>query len=360
MLRRLRDRMVSAGLSKRGGSLAGGLSWVLLALSGTVLWMTALRDMWPLLDVVSPLAVHALAIAIVASGTLLLKRGRLLFLAGSLGAMLLVPTLLTLDARERPGMSPAIWHHAVASPGLIQPALKVLSINTFHNNQAPEKLWRYLARADADVVVLSEFGPSKSALLERLKRAYPYQVSCADRWPCAQVLLSRQRFERSGFVMPSLKSPPLVWAEFRSAGVKGSKVTVIGTHIYRPSRRFDWHRAQLAGLAERLRRMDGGVIIAGDFNMTRLSASFEDFLAESGLVAGDRELPGWPAWPSVMPLPQVQIDHLFVSRDLAVVDQRIGTPVGSDHLPLWSAVRLPDKATIMAGRSGRAVHGIMQ
>ena len=33
----------------------------------------------------------------------------------------------------------------------------------------------------------------------------------------------------------------------------------------------------------------------------------------------------------------------------SVVDQRVGRPVGSDHLPLWSAIRLPAKPTIMAG-----------
>ncbi|MFN3867797.1 MAG: endonuclease/exonuclease/phosphatase family protein [Hyphomicrobiaceae bacterium] len=359
MLRRLVRSIVGFVLAERGRGLATLLAWITLVVGGAVLWMTVLRHIWPVLDIAAPLARHAFAASLIAGVTLLLQRGRLMFLGGALGGVLVTPSLMTLDAREQPGVTRLNWQAVNGVPGARERdgarVLRVLAINTFHNNDRTDALLAYVSRADADVVVLSEFGPEKVELLDRLRRAYPFQVSCAHEWACSQVLLSRHPFNRSGTVMPGLSSPPLVWAEFRTSdgedgGVAGPMVTVVGTHIYRPSRRHDWHRAQLEGLAQRLRSLDGAVIVAGDFNMTRLSASYTEFLEGSGLIAPQRELASWPAWPPAMPLPQVQIDHLFTSPDIEVLEQRIGTPVGSDHLPLWSALRLPKTTTVMADR----------
>ena len=331
--------------------VSSALAWLLILLGGAVLWMTALRSIWPVLDIAAPLTFQALAAVVIGTVALLLRWGRGIFLFGCLGVLAIGPSLLTLDARESASDVRLPWHQASITRDAV-PTLRLLAINTWHENESLETLRRYIARADADVVVLSEFGPNKRELLARLKRRYPYQVSCAEEWACSQALISRIKFHDSGSRMPDLEGPPLVWAEFRFGESQTNKLTVFGTHIYRPSRRFDWHRAQLAGLARIVQRTEGAIVVAGDFNMTRLSQSFTDFSIESNLHVPSRPLASWPAWP--LPLPQVQFDHVFVSRDIDVLQQRIGALVGSDHLPLWSAIRLPDKATLIAHRRGDA------
>jgi endonuclease/exonuclease/phosphatase (EEP) superfamily protein YafD len=40
-------------------------------------------------------------------------------------------------------------------------------------------------------------------------------------------------------------------------------------------------------------------------------------------------------WPNgVFPLPPIRLDHVFVSRELAVVGARVGEGSGSDHRPV--------------------------
>jgi hypothetical protein len=45
-------------------------------------------------------------------------------------------------------------------------------------------------------------------------------------------------------------------------------------------------------------------------------------------------MPSWPAWP--IALPQVALDHIFVSPELTVSAAGTGPAVGSDHLPVWA------------------------
>lgn len=342
--------MKSREESDSHGDRAGLASaWLILIGSGLVLWAILLRGLFPVLDIVSPLGPHAFAAAAVAAIALMLNRWRPYFLMSALGLILITPSVLSIIALEEPGDRRQPWHDALVGARDLVPQMRVLSINTWHSNGDLDGLLRYIVGADADVVVLSEFGPNKAALLKRLKRAYPYQVSCAATWACSQALLSRTPFARSGTHMPSLTSPPMVWAEFHVGVVDVAKLTVIGTHIYRPSRRQDWHLAQLAGLAARVRKTEGSVVVAGDFNMTRMSQSFDDFVYASGLDVPGRLLASWPAWP--LPLPQFQLDYVFVSRDIEVLEQRLGHMIGSDHLPLWTSVRLPEHATVMAGRA---------
>lgn len=326
------------------------LAWIILLGAGLVIWGIVMRGLYEPLDILSPLGPHAFATAAAAAIALMLSRWRSYFLISALGAILVTPSILSLVALEEPGERRQPWHDALAGVRDTVPQLRILSLNTWHANGDLAGLARYIAGADADVVVLSEFGPNKQALLRQLKSVYPYQVDCAAVLPCSQALLSRMPFVRAGTRLPSLSNPPMVWAQFHIGTVDVAKLTVIGTHIYRPSRRLQWHLAQLKGLASLVRKTEGSVIVAGDFNMTRMSQSFDDFTYASGLETPGRLLASWPAWP--VPLPQFQLDYVFVSRDLEVLDQRLGHMIGSDHLPLWTSVRLPQRASIMAQGDG--------
>src|SRR4029077_17210059 len=70
----------------------------------------------------------------------------------------------------------------------------VLALSTCHDNNDPSRLTDYLANVDADLVVLSEFGPNKRAMLGQLKASHPFQVDCADEWACSLALISRLPF----------------------------------------------------------------------------------------------------------------------------------------------------------------------
>ena len=76
--------------------------------------------------------------------------------------------------------------------------------------------------------------------------------------------------------------------------------------------------------------------MAGDFNTGAWSASFNEFLGTTKLVPFATLIPTWPAYP--VAVPQVALDHILVSPELAVIRAGAGPATGSDHLPVFAEI----------------------
>jgi endonuclease/exonuclease/phosphatase (EEP) superfamily protein YafD len=90
-----------------------------------------------------------------------------------------------------------------------------------------------------------------------------------------------------------------------------------------------------------VRRVDGPLVVAGDFNATPWSLHLATFERLTGLT----RLTGLPSWPARgLGLPQVAIDHIFVSSGMRPLGSATTLDAsGSDHLPVrvTLAVRQP-------------------
>jgi hypothetical protein len=93
----------------------------------------------------------------------------------------------------------------------------------------------------------------------------------------------------------------------------------------------------MAALARFLRRIDAPLVLTGALSTSPWSSAFRRLKAATGLVSARVLMPSWPAWP--LALPQVALDHILVSPDIAVAAAGTGPAVGSDHLPVWAQLR---------------------
>lgn len=215
-------------------------------------------------------------------------------------------------------------------------SFRLMSFNTWDEIDNIDAVHALLQRTMPDVAVLVEVSPPKRALLEALKPLYPYQVECAERWPCSMALVSRIPFEAQGTVMPNASRPSAVWARIADGG---DGVTIVGVHIHRPTRSPRIHFGHMHGLAEIVRATRGNVVVAGDFNTPSWAASMTELSAQEGLLQMPRIVPTWPSWP--VSAPQFPIDHILVSRGLRLVDLATEAAAGSDHLPLVGTIVTP-------------------
>jgi endonuclease/exonuclease/phosphatase (EEP) superfamily protein YafD len=222
------------------------------------------------------------------------------------------------------------------STAALAPAFKLLTFNLLNDNRDTVAIIAEIARQDADVVFLAEFGPAKKALQRWMAERYPYRVECAAKCSCAIGLYAR--FPIHGRTIIGARDdagPRRIHADIE---VAGNLVHVIGTHLISP----------LLGPSANFREMDflarvianrpaGPVVVAGDFNATLFSNAFRNFERTSGLAHMGHLIPSWPMSPVAMP--QIGIDHVFLSPDLELYDVAAGRAAGSDHLPIAATLR---------------------
>jgi endonuclease/exonuclease/phosphatase (EEP) superfamily protein YafD len=279
-------------------------------------------------DIIAPLAGHLIGFGLSAGLALLVRRRMLTVLAAGVAATIGLHTWLGLAWCCRAPLPPDAAVVAKVAARTSTQGMTVLALNAWDELRDTRGIAGYLATRPADVVVLTEFGEGKAPLLGELRAAYPYQASCADGWHCSLALLSRLPLEASGIGRIPGSGPDFVWARLDGG------LTIVGTHVHRPSRSPRLHARQMATLAQFLGRIDGPVVLAGDLNASPWSNAFRRLRGATGLTPTSVLTPTWPAWP--LPLPQVALDHILVSPELAVTAAGTGPTVGSDHLPVWA------------------------
>ena len=223
---------------------------------------------------------------------------------------------------------------------------KLLTYNTYNLNTELDAILAEIRRHDADVVVLIELGPNKARLRQQLAKEYRFFETCENSWNCAIGLFSRLPVRRFQVVGPHDDAgPSLISAEIE---LGASSVTVVGAHVLSPNHGPRANYAELDHLAERVRRHRGPVLVAGDFNTTIWANAFDNFRRKSGLNHMGHLIPTWPVQP--LPLPQIGIDHIFVSPDLHLSGVAAGRAGGSDHLPLVATVEVAGVAALVHNR----------
>lgn len=262
----------------------------------------------------------ALGVAGLLVACLLLRRRRQAALCGAC----LVLQLLTL----RPDWLPSASRPATAAPAA---AARLLVFNVWTRNEQPAELLHHITRTDPDALVLVEvFGPWRE-VVDGLRPSYPHRLDCLDRPGCDVVILSRQPLIDGVATRDPASGTPLVRARL---GTGPDAVTVVGTHLIRPvgDGSISQQLAQVGWLADRLREIDGPVVLAGDLNGVGWGRVVRTLAVRSGLTplpALSGTYPAWLPWPLRIP-----IDHALVSPELAAARRQTGPALGSDHLPV--------------------------
>ena len=94
-------------------------------------------------------------------------------------------------------------------------------------------------------------------------------------------------------------------------------------------------RRQLLELADLVRAARRPAVIAGDLNTLRPAHELKPFLAATGLRPADETLPA--SWPAHRPY--LALDHVLLSRELAVTRFEVPDVRLSDHRPLICDLR---------------------
>ena len=211
-----------------------------------------------------------------------------------------------------------------------------MTFNSWLSNDDWQQVVKEVKRQNPDIVALIEFGSEKRQLLKKLKASYPYQTDCLVSRNCHMAVLSKFKFHDSKARM-RWRGPPFLQVSF---GGKLAGLQLFAVHTIRPPH-YRAHFKQISALARTVNEAKGLKIVMGDFNSTPFSYTLKSFENETGL----KRLTNTPSWPATYgQLPQVSIDHIFVSKKIRVLQEHyLGNSSGSDHFPVNVVVAVPSR-----------------
>lgn len=296
---------------------------LVLGLAGLV--ASRLGNLWVSFDVFSQFTLQFAVIAAAFALGCIVPRGRMLA-----AFVLLIAGLAGIGA----------WPHLASDRARVLDAARpgereitVASFNTYYENHETDAARAEIERLDADILTLIEFGPQLRPILASLAARYPYHADCFNRDFCNLAILSKFPIAASETRM-GWDGPPMLKAKL---GAELGGLTVIATHTVRfPQSRAQFR--QIVELSKLVESIPGRKLVMGDFNATPFSRIVSTFAGRTGM----RRLSGLPSWPALIQLPQMAIDHIFVSPDMrATESQKIGNAAGSDHYPISIRIAVP-------------------
>ena len=299
---------------------------------GGLLVATRLSNLWLAFDVLSHFTLH---FAILAAA----------FFIGYFMPVGRVLTAFVLALMGFAGIG-AYAHYASEEPqvfGLAQAnerPLRIMSFNSGFVNDNTAAIIKEVRRIDADIAVLIELSEGKRVVLQQLRDKYPYHVDCIGSAYCHFAILSKAPITSSDF-KGLWNGPPLIRASF---GGQYAGVHVVGVHSIRtPYIRAQF--GQMRELASYLNAFTGPLVVVGDFNATPFARVLSLFAERSSL----RRVTFLPTWPGHVELPQLAIDHIFLSSGVRVLEQsKIGQRAGSDHYPVTVLMSVPtDRSSLI-------------
>lgn len=220
------------------------------------------------------------------------------------------------------------------------PTVRVLSYNVLASNPLGDRLADYMIKTAPDLMVVMESAAIRSQL-SRLAAEFPYHAGCdLEGRNCDLMVFSRTPLaDVNVYKLPWLNRLRLVTAK---TTIGGRDVTMVGLHLTKPY--FDeiaWGELQFA--RQVLRRIDGPIILAGDFNAAAWSETIARFVSDAGLAPP----PNYPGtWPVELGMLGVPIDNMY-TRGSAVISRIDAIPdaIGSNHLGILADVALLPPAT---------------
>ncbi len=216
--------------------------------------------------------------------------------------------------------------------------LTIVQFNRYITSLQDDKVFQWLSNKENefDIVAIQETTPSFVQGLKNLASTYPYQYVTPKIGSFGQALLSKKEIIVD---KPTSSDKPSFHITAKIRISQTDSLKLYGVHITSPEfpKGAISRNSQLKIIGESISNDPSKTKIAiGDFNVTPYSYYFSQFEKTIGLKNTMAGFGPQNSWPSLSPLDifRIPIDHVFVSKNIQVIDRRIGPNLGSDHFPI--------------------------
>ncbi len=229
--------------------------------------------------------------------------------------------------------------------------LRVLIANLNTKNRQYPLVLSLIQQEQPDVIVLMEVSDQWINQLEPLQSRWTHRFGLAADHNFGIAVFSRLPLQQPEIAFFGSANIPSIVTKL---SLQGRSLTLIATHPLPPIQPdiFDQRNAQLADVADYVQSIEPPVILAGDLNLSMWSPYYRRLVNKTGLVNTRKGFGILPSWPTpgtygrdipalLLKLMSIPIDHCLVSPALGVAHIHIGSPTGSDHLPVIVDLTIP-------------------
>lgn len=212
--------------------------------------------------------------------------------------------------------------------------ISILSINLRKDNKKYRKTAEYIKSINPDFLLLTEVNQEWYKALSDILKQYTCNKFLL-REDCFGIgLFSKLESNRmivKDYVGINL---PTIVAEFN---IKEEPLTLILVHTLPPANKYYYslRNKHLANISFQRNHLSKNLVIMGDLNTTSWSFSFKNLLKKMDLKDSRKGFGLQNSWPTPFPLLQIAIDHCLVSKNIIVLEHKIGPNIGSDHYPVY-------------------------
>jgi endonuclease/exonuclease/phosphatase (EEP) superfamily protein YafD len=224
-------------------------------------------------------------------------------------------------------------------------ATRILQFNLHYSDlDATERMkWVLQEAPKMDVIVLLEVAEQHQALIVSLQRQFPYSFIKPLRGYRGVAIFSR--LNNSEFVLRDVKNIDAHFVIMNASDKLG--VSTMSMFVIHPPPPVSQETATIRNnyfrqVEEEIKASKTNQkILVGDFNMTRWSPYFKEFMASTNMIDSFEGFGFKTTWPNWMPPPmRLTIDNLLVyknpaaSRNMVTLNKEVGPDNGSDHYPV--------------------------
>jgi endonuclease/exonuclease/phosphatase (EEP) superfamily protein YafD len=233
------------------------------------------------------------------------------------------------------------------------PDLRILTANVLQSNRRTDVIRRQIEELRPDVVLLTETDDYWRREMRCLHRDYLFHVEQPQENTYGMMLFSKLEL-----IEPEVRF--LVKREIPSMRTRvrlkdGRELWLFAVHPEPPAslkpdntpRGTGPRDVELLLLAEELKDLNAPVVVVGDFNDVAWSHTTRLFKRISRLLDPRRGRGMFNTFHAAWPPLRYPLDHLFHSEHMKLVEFKRLPSTGSDHFPIYAALKLAPDAPAM-------------
>lgn len=216
-------------------------------------------------------------------------------------------------------------------------SISLLICNVLQHNDQYEKVLEKIYRYDPDLIITTETDSKWENQLAVLHSKYPNRVPVPQSNLYGMHLYSK--FPLTQTEVRYLVEPDIPSIKTKVQLASGNRINLIVLHPRPPvpgessdSRERD---SEIIMIGKEVKKMDGPVIVAGDFNDVAWSENTELFQETSGLLDPRRGRGFYNTFHAKYPVFRWPLDHIFHSNHFKLIEMKRLGKVNSDHFPMY-------------------------